>query len=418
MAVFSARAFAWLRDCVWLDASRARAYTWLLAAAALAVFFACMASNALGLNRGADPIGGDFVSFWAASRLALAGRADLAYDVSAHWAVQRTVLGPDVGYAAFFYPPPALLLYLPLGLAPYSLALFGWLGLTGYAALRVMRRFWPGLGVGPFLAFPAVTLNAVDGQNGFVSTALIGGGLALMDRRPAMAGALLGAMVFKPHLAVLLPFPLILSRRWSVLAAMAATSLILCALSLALFGVSTWSAFLHGSVLARRALEENMIGYVKMQSVFAAARLLHAPVGLAWAVQSACFVAALAGLFFLYRNAWRPQGEAAAIVCATLLATPFLLHYDLMLCAIPLCWLTAEGLRAGFAPFEKTTLAAVFLLPLISQIEASAIGLPLAPLLIVAFMIVILRRAHKARCGRPAHLDGSGAWRLSPAANR
>jgi hypothetical protein len=50
------------------------------------------------------------------------------------------------------------------------------------------------------LAFPAVFINAAHGQNGFLSAALIGVGLLVMDRRLLLAGLLLGAMTYKPHL--------------------------------------------------------------------------------------------------------------------------------------------------------------------------------------------------------------------------
>jgi len=388
-----ARTFTAVRDCAWLDAGRARAYARILASVAIAVSLAWIALGSDGLDRRGEPLGGDFVSFWAAARLALEGQPERAYDIGAHWAQQKAMFGPDVGYAAFFYPPPALLLYLPLGFAPYFVALSLWLGLGGYAAFQAARGFWAGLDAVTFLAFPAVLVNVAHGQNGFVTTALIGGGLLALGRRPAVAGALLGAMVIKPHLALVLPFALVLSRRWTTLCAAAATSLALCALSLAAFGVSTWRSFLHGSSFARRALEENLIGYEKMQSVFAAARLLHGSVGIAWILQAASAGAALAALFSLYRKGRPQSGEAAAVVCAALLATPFLLDYDLMLLAIPMCWMTAEGLRRGFLPFEKAALAAVFLLPLISRSVAGTLGAPLAPFLIAALMGLVMRRA-------------------------
>ena len=41
------------------------------------------------------------------------------------------------------------------------------------------------------------------------------------------------------------------------------------------------------------------------------------------------------------------------MVAAALLASPFLLDYDLTLLAIPLAWSVREALRAGFAPGER-----------------------------------------------------------------
>src|SRR5271157_2178345 len=134
-----------------------------------------------GLDLEGKPIGSDFIGFYAASRLALDGRPELAYDVGSHWAAQKALFGPKLGYTAFFYPPPALLISLPLALAPYFWSLAAWLATTGYAFYRVLRFYLPSLDPVAFLAFPAVFVNAAHGQNGFLSAALIGGGLLAMD---------------------------------------------------------------------------------------------------------------------------------------------------------------------------------------------------------------------------------------------
>ena len=267
------RAAAALSDCAWLDAERARAYARILLAVTLAGAIAWIALSPGGLDREGKPIGTDFVGFYAASRLALDGHPALAYDVGAHWAAQKALFGPELGYTAFFYPPPALLISLPLALAPYFWSLAAWLTATAYAYYRVLRLYWSSLDPVAFLAFPAVFVNAAHGQNGFLSAALIGGGLLAMDRRPALAGVLFGAMVFKPQLALAIPFALIFSRRWTTLIVAAATAAAFSAASLAAFGWIAWAGFFADSRLARSALENNLVGDEKMQSVFAAVRL-------------------------------------------------------------------------------------------------------------------------------------------------
>ena len=126
-----------MSDCAWLDAERARAYARILLAVTLAGAIGWMALSSGGLDREGKPIGTDFVGFYAASRLALDGQPALAYDVGAHWAAQKALFGPELGYTAFFYPPPALLISLPLALAPYFGSLAAWLAATG---LRLLSR--------------------------------------------------------------------------------------------------------------------------------------------------------------------------------------------------------------------------------------------------------------------------------------
>ena len=224
MASSLGRAASALSDGAWLDAERAQAYTRILLAMTLIGAAGWVALSSGGLDREGKPIGTDFVGFYAASRLALDGRPELVYDVGAHWAAQKALFGSKLGYTAFFYPPTALLISLPLALAPYFWSLAAWLMATGYAFYRVLRLYLPSLEPMAFLAFPAVFVNAAHGQNGFLSAALIGGGLLAMNRRPALAGVLFGAMAFKPHLALVIPFALIFARRWTTLIVAAATA--------------------------------------------------------------------------------------------------------------------------------------------------------------------------------------------------
>jgi alpha-1,2-mannosyltransferase len=398
-----------LTDCAWLDAERARAYARILLAVTLLGAVGWIALSPGGLDREGRPIGTDFIGFYAASRLALDGRPELAYDVGSHWAAQKALFGPTVGYTAFFYPPPALLISLPLALAPYFWSLAAWLVATGYAFYRVLRCYLPSLDPVAFLAFPAVFVNAAHGQNGFLSAALIGGGLLALDTRPVLAGVLFGAMAFKPHLALVVPFALVFARRWTTLIVAAATAAAFSAASLAAFGAPAWGGFFADGEFARLALENNLVGNEKMQSVFAAVRLLHGSLALAWGAQIATALSAVAVLSWLERRAFRAPAEAAAIVSAGLLASPFLLDYDLTLIAIPLVWLFLEGLRVGFLPYEKALLALGFALPLISRTAAGAAGLPLAPLTIALLLAATMRRALSSGPGTDSKMD------LSPA---
>jgi alpha-1,2-mannosyltransferase len=214
-----------------------------------------------------------------------------------------------------------------------------------------------------------------------------------MDRRPVVAGACFGAMAYKPHLALVIPFALIFARRWRTLIVAAVTAASFCLASLIAFGASAWSGFFADASFAGAALQNNLVGNEKMQSVFAAVRLLHGSLALAWGAQIAAALCAIGALWLLQWRAFRTAAEAPAVVCAGLLASPFVLDYDLTLGAIPLVWLLGEGRRAGFLPFEKALMGLAFALPLISRIAAGAVGLPLAPLTIAAVLALILRRA-------------------------
>ena len=98
---------------------------------------------------------------------------------------------------------PAVLsvLFWPLAQLPYFVALAAWtFGLFAiFAAMtlsRVERSARPLLLLLLLLA-PATLINAVGGQNGFLTACLLVGGILLLDRRPVLAGILFGLLTYQ-----------------------------------------------------------------------------------------------------------------------------------------------------------------------------------------------------------------------------
>ncbi|HEV2334452.1 MAG TPA: glycosyltransferase 87 family protein, partial [Stellaceae bacterium] len=109
----------------WLDAERVRVYSWMIVAIFAAVFIVWFALSLPSLvdPRG-KPIGYDFMAFWSAARLALAGRPETAFDGPTIAAVQHAAVPflPNIWFP-WHYPPVFLLAVVPLGLLPYPAAL-------------------------------------------------------------------------------------------------------------------------------------------------------------------------------------------------------------------------------------------------------------------------------------------------------
>jgi alpha-1,2-mannosyltransferase len=385
-----------LRSADWLHAERATLYARLLFFTTAAVVLAMIVVSVMhgGLDPRGELLGTDFASFWAASKLALAGHPVDAWNISAHHAAQTAIVGRDTGYAAFFYPPTYLLVCLPLAFLPYLWSLLAWVVVTGFAYVRVARA-WLGDKFGWLVigAFPAVFSNLGHGQNAFLSGALMGSGALWLNSRPILAGVCFGAMAWKPHLAIAAPFALIAARRWNTFAAAAVTAVTLTGLSVVVFGMGAWQGFAADSALGRATLEQGLVDPGKMQSVFAAVRLWNGPLSLAYGLQAVAALGAIGILFLVQKRDFRGPSEGAALITATLIISPFLLDYDLTLLAFPLAWMLREGARSGFRPWEKIALLAAFLLPVLSRSLAMGLHLPTAPVVIGALMLLILRRA-------------------------
>jgi len=165
------------------------------------------------------------------------------------------------------------------------------------------------------------------------------------------------------------------------------------AASYALFGLQTWQACFHSMKATQSvALEQGAAGWETIQSLFSAVRLLGGGIELAYGLQAVYAIIAAAAVIWVWRSRAGLDLKSAALVTASVMVTPYVLDYDLIVLALPIAWLSARGLRDGFLRWEKITLLAVWLLPLLSRELAQFLHIPVAPLVMAILLLVILRR--------------------------
>jgi hypothetical protein len=187
---------------------------------------------------------------------------------------------------------------------------------------------------------------------------------------------------------------LIATGRWRTVLAAAGTIALLVLSTLALFGPEVWRAFLASTGFTREVLlEAGDPGWEKIQSVFAWVRLWGGSAELAYAVQIAATLAVAGALIWLWRSTARYAWKAAALVLAAMLAAPFSIDYDMTVLAVAIAFLAMDGLERGFAPYEKSLLAALWLVPLVARSIAGATYLPLGVITMGAAFIFLVNRA-------------------------
>jgi hypothetical protein len=287
---------------------------------------------------------------------------------------------------------------------PYAWGLAIWLAAGLAAYLAAMRAILPRTETLLIAAaFPAVFVNIGHGQNGFLTAALLGGALQLLDRRPWLAGVLIGCLAYKPQFGVLIPVALLAGGRWSTIGAAAATVAALLALSLATLGGGVWHAFTDSMNFTQTVvLEQGDTGWEKIQSVFSAARMWGAGIHTAYAVQIALALLLATGLAWLWHSDAAFELKAAGLATASLLATPYVLDYDLVVLAVAIAFFARHGLSRGFRDFEISLLAAAWIVPLLSRGIAGVTGIPLGLLVLLTFYAFTLRRAVLDRAGSVA----------------
>jgi hypothetical protein len=244
------------------------------------------------------------------------------------------------------------------------------------------------------LASPLTPLVLAHGQNSFLTSGLLGGGLVLLEDRPELAGCLLGGLVYKPQLAlVLVPF-LLLTRSWRALIATALTAAALVLVSTILWGLDSWSAFAASLHIGREYMEQGTAGFYKSPSLFSMARLWGASVNLAYTAQFGGIVAAL---LLVWRSAGENANLRAGAACAAVaLSTPYLFDYDMAVVGLGGAFLYAEARDPGFLPFERSGLAFIWIAPWVSRPAAQDLGLPLGPAAMVLLAWLAWRRVRQS----------------------
>lgn len=389
---------SWLTDRLasgaWLSPSLARfaAAAMALGTVAALVFLFATAHGLLDYRGRA--LGTDFSSFWSAGRLAIEGRAAAAYDWSAHFEVQRQVFG-TTKYSPWSYPPVFLLMASVFALAPYLAAFFVWQGASLAAAAAVLWKILPSRDVLLFgFGFPAVLVCLGHGQTGFLTAALMAGGILALRQHEAAAGVLFGLIIYKPQFGVLLPFVLAAGGYWRAFAAAALTVCAVIALSYCIWGWPVWLAFFQSIAETRTIVfEAGDTGFAKFQSAFAWVRLWHGPVILAYILQGVVAAATLAATVSMWRGAVPFRLQAAALLVGSLLVSPYTLDYDFIVFGMAIAFLVAEGWERGFGRWEKTLLAVAWFIPGAARALAQTVDLPFGLFALVAVFVLIVRRA-------------------------
>jgi Glycosyltransferase family 87 len=350
------------------------------------------------------PIYTDFSIQWTAGLLALHGNAATLADSTAFAKVQAALF-PSAGdlYPNWPYPPTFLLLMAPLALLPYRWAFIGWdaLSVCGSIAvvyLIVRRR----AAIALALAAPFTPWNFLAAQNGFLTAALLGGGLFFLARRPALAGVCIGCLAYKPQFGIMIPIALIVSRQWRTIASATATAVLLAMLAILLFGLGAWRALPHELAAQARlnlfAGPDSNWGY--LQSAYGVTRQLHGGDVVAWVVQGMMTAVALAAVCRICRSNVSHALKGATLSAASLIAVPYVFAYDMAALVIPAAFLAADQLDRGLLPGDKSIWIVLFGVPLAALITLGDIlggptfgGVPAGLAAALALFTAILRRA-------------------------
>lgn len=378
-----------------INRERVRNYSLICLAVYVIVGIYCVVSRPGHLDRRNNPKGGDFITFYAASIIAREGSPAECY-TNRIFDVEKAVSGTGSYTTTWDYPPPFLLVAFPLSMLPYLWSVSLWLALTMLAYVLVVRRLAPyPLTTLAVTAFPGTFQNLLQGQNGFLSATLLGGGFLMLASRPFLAGCVLGLLSYKPQVAMLVIIGLLVGKQWKAIAGAAVSAVTLAAVSFVTFGAPTWIAFFKNIPIHSKLLAAGKFPLAKMPTVFGGARVLGATIPVAHALQGIITIAALIAVVWLWRQKVPLLLRASGLIVATCLSFPYLFDYDLAILAPALAYTAWHAREDGWRKGEKLALLGGWITPFASSILADSISVQIGPLLLGALLIMIMLHAKR-----------------------
>jgi glycosyl transferase family 87 len=342
------------------------------------------------IDRAGRVKGSDYVQFYVMGSLAAAGRFEALYDANAHLAEGRQRIDPALGIYASHpdYGPQVALAFAPLAAVPYatSLAIFTALIASIYAfSVWILWRECPALRVdgalvGLLAAASPLFLTVVRyGQaSAFALLAVSLGYAALRRERHFLAGLAIGCLAYKPQLGIVIAAAAIGARQWRLVAGAAFAAGAQIAIGWFAGGTAVVAAYVRE--LAALAMNPSLVQLhpSEVHSIRGLVQLLvpYAPI-----VTFAALIALVIGIVAAVRG-WSAPGplgmQWSLLVTLTILASPHLLTYDLVLLTVPLLliadWTVDNSDHPSSAPI-RVLLALLYFAPFSAMIVARLTGI-------------------------------------------
>lgn len=190
--------------------------------------------------------------------------------------------------------------------------------------------------------------------------------MRLLDTCPALAGLLLGSLAYKPQLFCMVPVALAAKGAWRALGFTCASAVLLVLLSAAEFGPQAWWLWLDQVARGGDPAEAQWYGqtFLTGYSLYVCAILAGMAPLAAMLLQGAASLAAAAAAWWSHRRPCAEDARLAVLLIATVIATPHLQAYDMLLLGAASILLFVKS-REGIGIFDLALFAGAWALPLL-----------------------------------------------------
>jgi hypothetical protein len=350
----------------WLTSRRLRTHGLLLGLTIWTFYMWTIATPTLG-DRNGNLKGTDFLHFYTLGSLAIAHRGGDLYSIDAQAVVaaQRVPNAAGIRYLPL-YPPQVSLVFAPLAHLSYGWALTLWwlctagiYGVCCYAIWRVcpnLRDFGGTVAI-VAIAFPAFFHLMAWGQTSALALACFTAGfLLLRDKRGFAAGLALGCLIFKPQLGLAAAVVFIVTGGWRILAGVALSAATQIAAGIAYYGVEPFLAWLR----TLRAVPVLLPSFEPRPYQTHCLRTFWSMLvpwsGAALGLFVVSAIVVLAATIDIWKGHESLSLKHSALLLATVLVSPHLTVYDLVILAPAILLLTDWLISHPSAPQGTGTL--------------------------------------------------------------
>lgn len=366
-------------------------------------------SDGIIFMKGTLLLGRDFVNYYSASEFLHNGNVIELYDVQLYFDYLKQTYGEKFTLHNSSYPPHFLLLNGLWAFFPYAVAYALWCIIGTVIFGMACNQFTVNKVDAVILALaPATFLNIYFGQNGFFTGALILATFAVLPKRPILAGLFLALLTIKPHLGVLFPLILLLSRQYKAFASAGFFTTLFIGSSVLIFGPDIWVTYFTETIPLQKEILIHAGGPFKFMvpSFFQTGQLLGLPEQMGWALQTVSSVIVLVSVIWVWIRKRDYKLQVAFTCIAIMMLSPYIVIYDFMLLA-PAAYLYFAHFHANEdQPKGQLYIRyAIFigLLPLTS-IAINVFYFPVTPIIMFGFGYEIIQRL------RALPSDAYGPW--------
>lgn len=356
---------------------------------------------------GGDMVGRDFINFWSGGRAAINGQTSELYQAAQYREMLGLRFGEPLNNYSFSYPPHSVLIFTPFGALPYVYGLILWtlggLGLA-YAASRTWFKrqdlsLWIVIG-------PAALIALFGGQTGLWLAGIWMLALSSLDKRPILAGVLIGILTVKPQMGVLLALFLLCGGYWKVIISASVTASVMILTSVLFYGIEPWTLFIHETLPYQSEIISRPFGIFDymVHSPFKWMINLKASLAAAWMVQIPFMLFGAIALIWACRKPVDKRLLIALLSVLTFLFSPYMVIYDMTILIFAACLYWQYSCDTHQASLLRRVVVVLLIATPILGFVASQNDMPLSVILMSVLAGLIL-----LDIAAPTKLEGSAA---------